>query len=286
MQHGASATDVAVLAENCTLCMACEPVCPEKIDIFGLILELRRQRDVPNWLHDLQAQMAEKAARQITMLPSSSTVFLPDQVLHAYPGILAHISSLLGSDSLIPIGDDDGSDLSLALESGVVISEQRLKRFLEPLRQLKKIIVSDGLLLRYLRKWLPNVNIIGLGEELSGLAEVRRGLRPSDLYVIEPRAYHADYQRLVKYYDRLRVSCGCAINLDLQRIAIPVTVHNLPTRMGMTASNDDGQTRWVLHGLNITRIVVESLEGSADLEKVSGFPVVHLADLANHSHDH
>ena len=281
MQHGSSAADVAASVENCTLCMACEPVCPENIDIIGMILELRRQLNAPSWLHDLQARMEGRGRRPVASASSSSAMLLPDQALHAHPDTLARIAALLG----IPISDDDGTDISLALESGAAISEQRLKQFLEPLHQLKKIIVADGLLLRHLKQWLSNANIIGLGEALSGHAGVRRGLRATDLYVIEPRAYHSDYQRLVKHYDRLRAAHNCAFNLDLQRIAIPATARNLPQRLRLAASNDDGQTRWMLHGRNITRIVVESLEERAALEKVSGFPVVHLADLADDSRD-
>jgi len=280
MQHGLSAADVAASVEHCTLCMACEPVCPENIDIIGMILELRHQLDTPTWLHDLQARMQERAARPVASAPSFSTMLLPDQALHARADILARIAVLLGS---VPISDDDGSDISLALESGTVIPEQRLQRFLSPLRQLKKIIVADGLLLRHLKQWLPKANCIGLGEALSGHADVRRGLRATDLYLIEPRAYHSDYQRLVKHYDRLRVAHGCTFNLDLQRIAIPATARNLPQRLGLAASNDDEQARWVLHGRNITRIVVESLEERAALEKASGFPVVHMAELADDS---
>ncbi len=281
MQHGLSAADAAASAGHCTLCMACEPVCPENIDIIGMILELRRQLGAPTWLHDLQAGINKGAARPVTSAPSSSNILLPDQTLYAYPDTLARITSLLE----ISLSDDDGSDISLALESGAAISKQRLERFLAPLGQLKKIIVADGLLLRHMKQWLPNANIIGLGEALSGHAGVRRGLRATDLYVIEPRAYHSNYQHLVKHYDRLRAAHGCTFNLDLQRIAIPATAHNLPQRLGLAASSDDGQTHWVLHGRSITRIVVESMEERAVLEKVSGFPVVHLADLADDGRD-
>ena len=275
MQHGIRAANAAVSSGHCTLCMACEPVCPEKIDITGMILELRRQLDAPTWLHDLQARMEAKTGCPIASA-SSSTMLLLDQALHAHPDTLAQIAALLG----IPTSNDDGLDISLAIESGTAISAQRLQRFLTPLRPLKKIIVADGLLLRHLKQWLPHINIIGLGEALSNHTAVRRGLRATDLYVIEPRAYHSDYQRLVKHYDLLRVDQGCAFNRDLQRIAIPATTRNLPQRLGLAASNDEGQTRWMLHGHNITRIVVESLEERATLEKVSGFPVVHLAELA------
>jgi hypothetical protein len=113
------------------------------------------------------------------------------------------------------------------------------------------------------------------------LTALRGALRASDLYVIEPRAYHADYQRLVKYYDALRSAAGCTFNLDLQRIAIPAVARSLPQRLGLEAIDDKVQTRWILQGRNIARIVVESAEDGAAFEQVSACPVVHLADLAD-----
>ena len=276
LQNGSSAVEIVASAGHCTLCMACEPVCPENIDIIGMILELRSKMETPAWLRSLQARMEERGGRSIASAPASAVMLLPDEALHMQPDTLARAAALLG----IPIGEDDGSDISLALESGTAILQQRLQRLLGPLHQMKKIVVADGLLLRHLKQWLPNVNVISLGEALSSHAGARRGLRPTDLYVIEPRAYHSDYQRLVKHYDRLRKERGCDFNLDLQRIAIPVTARNLPQRLGLAAPNYDGQTRWVLHGRSIARIVVESLEDRAVFERVSDVPVVHLAELA------
>jgi ferredoxin len=285
MQHGLSAAEIAASVENCTLCMACEPVCPENIDITGSILELRQLLAAPDWLRDLQAVIRDRAARPVASVPPSVRaihelpLLLPDESLHEHPETLARIVALTGAS----LSEDDCSDISLALEFGVEIPGQRLERFLVPLRQAKKIIVADGLLFRYLKQWLPKANIVSLGEALSGHETVRRNLRPTDLYVIEPRAYHSDYQRLVKHYDRLRADCGCAFNLDLQRIAIPATARNLPQRLGLTPPNDEGQTCWVLYGLNVNRIVVENLEERAALEKASGLSVVHLAELAGDS---
>jgi ferredoxin len=279
MQHGIRTVEVAASVDNCTLCMACEPVCPEDIDITGTILALRGQVAAPAWLHELQSRIADSAATP-AVLSSSPAMLLPDRALHACPDTLARVVRLLGGESALSICGEGCADISLALEAGAAIPQQHLERFLSPLRQTKKIIVADGLLLRRLRQWLPRTDIVGLGEALSGHAGVRRGLRATDLYVIEPRAYHSDYQRLVKHYDRLRADRGCSFNLDLQRIAIPVTARNLPQRLGFVLPNDEEQTRWALHGRTINRIVVEGLEEREALEKVSGLPVVHVADLA------
>ncbi len=278
MQHG-DAVDAASV-ESCTLCMACEPVCPEKIDQVGMILDLRRLQAPTSARDELQAHMTGLASRPVASRPAASTTLLPDSALRAHPDTLARVTILLG-DKNISVADDDGSDISQALEVGADIPAQCLEQFLTPLRLHKKIIVADGLLLRHLKLWLPKARIASLGEALSGHAEVRRSLRTTDLYVIEPRAYHSDYQRLVKHYDRLRVNHGCAFNLDLQRIAIPATARNLSQRLGLAAHDDEAHARWVLHGRSITRIVVESLEDRAAFEKVSDIPVVHLAELAD-----
>ena len=278
LQHGASANEIATAVWSCTLCGACDPVCPEQIDVTGMILKLRRQ-----WAHPeeptLQARMAAQGARPPATQLAAATALLPDSALREHPDTLARITNLLGKDSTLAIIDDDGADIALALEAGADIPPYRLQRFLDPLRGCNKIIVADGLLLKHLKQWLPAVNFISMGEALSCHTAVRRRLRATDLYVIEPRAYHADYQRLVKHYDRLRAESGSAFNLDLQRIAIPATSCSLPQRLGLIALDDDEQARWVLHGRSITRIVVESMEDRAALVKVSDVPVVHLADL-------
>jgi ferredoxin len=274
LQHGASVDDIATAVWSCTLCAACDPVCPEQIDVTGMILKLRSQLKHPEELA-LQARMNAQAAHPLATQFVTATALLPNPALCERPDTLARIAILLG----LAITEDDGTDIALALETGVDIPPLRLQRFLDPLRELDKIIVADGLLLKQLRLWLPAANLISLGEALSGHASVRRSLRATDLYVIEPRAYHAEYQRLVKHYDRLRAESGSAFNLDLQRIAIPSTSRSLPQRLGLIAPDDEAQARWVLHGRNISRIVVESMEDRAALEKVCDVPVVHLADL-------
>jgi len=288
LQHGASAADIAASIQSCTLCAACEPVCPEEIGLVAMTLDLRRQLPQPAAMQGLRARMDEQAVRPPAPRASSPAVLLPGQALRERPGTLARAAALLGGASSIPIADDDGSDIALALEMGVEVPAPRLERFLQPLRGINNIVVACGLLLRQLRAWLPASKITSLGVALSGLAAVRRALRPNDLYVIEPRAYHADYQRLVRYYDALRADCGCAFNLDLQRTAIPASARSLPQRLGLEAvdatdnsADDSVQARWILQGRKITRIVVESAEDGAAFERVSELPVVHLADLAD-----
>ncbi len=281
LQHGAGAADIAASIQSCTLCAACEPVCPEEIALVAMTLDLRRQLVRPDDVQSLRVRMEEQTARPPAPRAFSATTLLPGQALRERPGTLARVAALLGNAGNTPIAEDDGADIALALEAGATIPAPRLERFLQPLRGLKKIVVGDGFMLSHLRQWLPRSKIASVGETLSGLAAVRGALRASDLYVIEPRAYHADYQRLVKYYDALRVGCGCALNLDLQRIAIPAGAHRRWKEAAADPADDSAQARWLLQGRNIERIVVESTEDGAALERVSALPVVHLADLAD-----
>jgi NAD-dependent dihydropyrimidine dehydrogenase PreA subunit len=281
LQHGAVAADIAESIQSCTLCAACEPVCPEDIALVAMTLDLRRQLAPPAAVQNVPARMEDQAAPPLAPRSSAAAVLLPGQGLRARPGTLARAATLLGGAGNLALAEDDGSDIALALEAGATVPAQRLERFLRPLRGLKTIVAADGLLLRQLQQWLPGSKIASLGVALSSLSAVRRALGASDLYVIESRAYHADYQRLVKHYDTLRADRGCAFNLDLQRIAIPATARSLAQRLGLAEIDDQVQTRWILQGRNVTRIVVESMDDAAAFAQVSALPVVHLADLAD-----
>lgn len=281
LQYGAAAADIAASVQSCTLCAACEPVCPEEIGLVAMTLDLRRQLVQPATAQSLRSRMDGQAARPPAQPLSALMALLPGEALRARPATLARAAALLGGERDLAVAGDDGADIALALEAGLPVPAQRLERFLQPLRRLKKILVADGLLLRQLRTWLPGAQVTSLGAALSGLPAVRRALRANDLYVIEPHAYHADYQRLVRHYDALRSSAGCAVNLDLQRIAIPAAARSLPQRLGLQQADDGMQTRWILQGLDVARIVVECVEDGAAFERVSKLPVVHLADLAD-----
>ena len=144
------------------------------------------------------------------------------------------------------------------------IPPKRLERSWRRLRGARTIVVADGLLhASSARLVAARAHIVGLGEALSSSPPCGRGLRTTDLYVIEPRAYHARLRAPgADTTTRLRVETGCAFNLDLQRIAIPATARSLPQRLGRDAPDDAEQTRWILHGRTMSRIVVESLDDS------------------------
>ena len=259
LQAGATPEDLAASALACTLCGSCEPVCPEKIDLIGMTLSLRRALPETPALRALRVRMSVGEA--IPVAPASGKVLvLAGPALRARPQALSRVLALLGGMAC----EDAGEDIAMAIEAGAPVPNPRLERFLGQLRGAQMIIVDDGLWMRHLRGWLPGKRFTGLGESLTALGAVRQGLRATDMYVIEPRAYHADYQRLVGHYDRLRVERGCATNLDLQRIAIPAVESN-----------------WILKGRRVDRIVVERMEDAAAFE-THGHPVVHVAELADH----
>ncbi len=254
LQHGAVAAGMSASIQSCTLCAACEPVCPEEIGLVEMILGLRRRLPQAMALQHPPARTVEQKGRPAAR--QAATVLLPGPALRAQSTTLARATALLAGSGGIALGDDDGADIAMALEAGAPVPARRLEQFLQPLRGLKKIVVADGLLLRHLRQWLPGPVITSLGVALSGLPRVRGALRASDLYVIEPRAYHADYQRLVRHYDVLRKTAACAMNLDLQRIAIPAAARSLAQKLGLAPIDDSVQLRWLLQGRNVTRIVV------------------------------
>jgi ferredoxin len=279
LQHGATLDDIAPSIEACTLCGACEPVCPENIGLVDMLLDLRRALPpttiAKNVLTSMQAQ---KPAALVTRTHSATTL-LAGATLLQWPALLAQIARLLGDSRKVPVETDSGADISLALEIGVDVPPQRLERFLAPLRLRDTVIVGDGLLLRSLQTWLPHQRCISLGVALSSRAQVRRQLRAGDLYVIEPRAYHAAHGKLVVHYDNLRAETGCTLNLDLQRIAIPATTASLRQRLGLAQPDEDEQISWLLKGRRVARIVVENADEIFAFARVCDIPVIHLAEV-------
>lgn len=272
MQHGAGAGDLAASIDSCTLCGACEPACPEDIALVDLIVALRAPSQPAGM------------ARQAAMPPGArqgEAVLLADAALAANAGVLAQTVALLGG---MAVASDKGADIALALESGAAIAPARLEAFLSPLRGAQALVVADGLLLRALRGWLPSsssyLRVQSLGEAASRTVAVRAALGRGDFYVIEPRAYHADRERLVGHYDELRHATGCGINLDMQRLAVPTTANSLPQRAGRNRVDVSAQARWIVEGKAFSRIVVEDINDVAAFRTITDKPVLHVAQLA------
>ncbi|MCX7176188.1 MAG: 4Fe-4S dicluster domain-containing protein [Proteobacteria bacterium] len=174
LQRGAPIEDLAATAQWCNLCGACAPVCPERIDLVGMMRSVRRRLR----LDSNEAELATATAR----------------------------------------------------------------------------------------------------EPLVAQSAVRSRLGPGDLLVIEPRSYHADYERRVKVYDELRRETGCMLNLDLQRIAIPA---RLPVPADYADACDYlAQARWIVQGFKIQRIVVEDPADRGVFERLGAWPVMSVDELA------
>jgi len=170
LQHGAVAADLAESIDSCTLCGACEPVCPEEIDLVGMTLDLRTRVADRAAAQAMQSKMEIRAVYPAAAV-TASVVLLPGPAMRAMPEVLARIAALLGGTPC----PDDGVDISQAIESGMPIPTARLDAFLVHLSGARTIVVEDGLWMRHLRAWLPKVRLAGLGESLSSLAAVRRG---------------------------------------------------------------------------------------------------------------
>lgn len=272
-QNGADVVALADVLDACALCGACDPVCPEGIDLTGMVMDLRGEFELPPELEVLQVSYAQAAA---AAGPSPhGALLLPGAALRADPELLLAVQGLLG----LGIAGDDGADIAVALEIGGDIEPGRRRRFLDGIEG-RSLVVGDGLLLGALRRWLPRARLQGLGEALGHLPAIRRRITAADLYVIEPRAFHADHARLVGHYDGLRQDSGCAMNLDLQRIAVPPQGGGYPElRMGC-APEDLAQVRWLIQGRTPARIVVENPADRELFRRVVDVPVLHLAELA------
>src|SRR5579862_7585147 len=162
LQHGATVADIVPSVEACTLCGACEPACPENIDLVGMLLELRRALPPSVRAQNLHVRMEAETAHPPAAPRASPGVMLADAALSRNPPLLARIRMLMGDAAVIKTGNDAGADIAQALEIGAAVPPQRVERLLAPLRFCKTIIVADGLLLRHLRAWLPLARIVSL----------------------------------------------------------------------------------------------------------------------------
>lgn len=269
LQQGAP---VEILTETilaCHSCGACQPICPEQISILSTLFNLNQQitekSSHSSEIESIQSRMQAISVQPITAIKTQTCLFTGAH-LRQYPDILQQTTHLLGKT--VSLATDEGEDIIQAIQLGITIPKARLDRFLQPLKKVKQIILCEGILYDILKQQLPKVKIVSLGEKLTNLPTICQKLRPTDLYIIESRCYHADFKRLVKYYDELRKQCHCQFNLDLQRIAIP-TIADDP--------NDLQQAKWVLEGHQVDRIVVENMADSLVLQKVTSLPIVHIS---------
>lgn len=265
---------------NCILCGACEPVCPENIKLMQMMIELRQTATNNHTQPEPEPMSGNNHSKQ-----TYKVLLLADEALLEHTTLLNQTIELLNTVNSKNVGQaqDNGCDITRALQSGYKISPQRQEEFINSVKSAKKLIVSDCLLKRALQQWLPSMKIISLGYLLSSLPGVQAKLGTKDLYIIECRSYNTDFERMVAHYNQLKQLSGCQLNLDLQRLAIPTGSIGHKTKAELfsatTKFNADKQALWILQGVNFDRIVVESVEDGIAIAKVCDKPIIHLTEL-------
>ncbi len=281
LQGGAPASEMVESLAACTMCGSCAPACPEQIDLVSMTLTLRAElaSGGNSPLASLASSFAPPALPEKRVSVQLKTVLLAEERLASDPAVLSAAILRLGGPAHVIVAHDTGRDIAAAIEAGLPVPPGRLERFLDGLRGALRVITTEGFLTRFLKRWLPRTPIRSLGEACLALDATRRAFRPTDLYVIEARAYHADRERLVVLYDALRHETGCDINLDLQRFAVPTAASALNSRLGIGPVKVAGQVRWILEGRHPKRVVVENLEDGEAFRQERDLEVVHVAAI-------
>jgi ferredoxin len=261
----------------CVLCGACGSVCPTGVDTVALTTELRML------LADKTGRPKVASLTQSTSSADSPAaagkLFFPGSALRRDEKFLRQTAGLLEQDGFILFDDADIAEMSAEMEDGIRPDPERLRRFISSMRGVKQITAADGFLHRHLRQWLPNVRVAGLGETLLRRTDIKMALKPSDLYIIEPRGYHADHNRLVNFYDRMRHETGCKLNTSLQRAAIPTGASGMQNRSKPGRVDSAKQAGWILHNRRPERVVVEDMEDFLLFKNIPGLKVRHIAEL-------
>lgn len=281
LQYGIGMEEIRDSAMACALCNSCDAVCPEGIDLERMLRTLRSKLEQNPAAEKIRSLIDTELKRPRQEQPGGKNVLLPGKTLRTNRTRLPKIIELLGGESEASVAADDGWDIALALEAGLDIPEERFHCFFERLRGTAMVVITDGILKILLKNRFPGIAVKSLGEALSSVGKIRNGLRPTDLYIIESRAYNCDFDRMIKYYHRLGKTCGCAFNLDLNRIAIPTTATSFQSRLGLEGIDFRKEAKWILEGRDVERIVVENPEDEEAFREITRIPVVHLADLAD-----
>lgn len=249
---------------SCVLCGACAAVCPQSIDLIRMLVEFRQQ------VSEQQQSIDKLESRPDN--GRGKSILIADSLLLKHEEHLRGVMQLIG-DKII-LAADHATDISEAMQAGHGVSHARLHQFLTSLQSAKNIIVSDGLLYQLIRKKLPQIPLQSLGQTLSSLDVVKQNINHDDLYVMDSRSYHANYEEAVLHYDRLHKQSGCQLSCDLHRLAITVGDHS---NHGFDQAQ---QVQWMLEGREVQRIVVESVSDASCLSDHCSLPVVHLLELA------
>lgn len=274
LQNGGAPEDMLESLTACVLCGACGSVCPFGVDTVGLTMELRMILANKSGRPSAEHRTSDKISAVGVKL------FFPGAAMRRDEKILSRAVRLLEQVGFMLFDDTEISGVAADMESGMRPDPGQLTRFIASMRGVKHIIAADGFLHRHLRQWLPSVRVAGLGETLLLRPAVKKAIKPTDLYIIEPRGYHADYSRLVNFYDRVRLETGCRLNTSLQRAAIPTGAAGMRNRPGPGRVDAAEQVRWILHKRRPDRVVAEDMEDFSLFKNLSGVETVHITELA------
>ena len=278
LQNGGAPEDMLESLTACVLCGACGSVCPAGVDTVALTMELRMlltNKTGRPWAE-------HRTSDKISAAPVAAAVklFFPGAAMRQDENILRRAARLLEQGGFMLFDDTEISGVAADMEAGIRPDPERLTRFIASMRGVKHIIAADGFLYRLLRQWLPSARVVGLGETLLLRPSVKKAIKPTDLYIIEPRSYHADYSRLVNFYDRMRLETGCKLNTSLQRAAIPTGAAGMRNRPGPGRVDAAEQVRWILHKRRPDRVVAEGMEDFLLFKDLSGLETIHITELA------
>ena len=278
-QRGAAVKDLKESIMACILCGACEPACPFELDTVNFTISIRAKL-ASNKDSSLVEQMykGETVEDSKASENRSNNYFLAGNILKEDEVLLAKTIELLNQDFEVLTLENDGSELIKMLEAGLQPEDEQKKQFLKQLKGAKRLIVSDGLLQRFLRNWLPETMICSLGESLINNRSIRSAIKPSDMYIIETRGFNSDFKRQVKLYDELRKETGCLLNLDLQRIAIPTGAACVQELSDTNILEPQKQIQWILEGHKPERIICESIEDMKPFQQTP-LKVIHISEL-------
>ena len=278
LQNGGALEDMRESLTACVLCGACGSVCPAGVDTVALTIELRMLLANKTGRPSAEHRTSDK----ISAAPVAAAVklFFPGAAMRQDENILRRAARLLEQGGFMLFDDTEISGVAADMEAGIRPDPERLTRFIASIRGVKHIIAADGFLYRHLRQWLPNARVAGLGETLLMRPAVKKAIKPTDLYIIEPRSYHADYSRLVNFYDRMRLETGCKLNTSLQRAAIPTGAAGMWNRPGPGRVDAAEQVRWILHKRRPDRVVAEDMEDFSLFKNLPGLETVHITELA------
>jgi len=273
---GAAEEDLVESASACILCGSCAALCPRGMDTQRATFALRQRLATLGLLPSFGRSGQPSPSVGVAL----GRLFLPGAALRGQQQLLERCQHILGSK--VSCLSDDGSDICYDLECGAAIDDKRFAEFLAPLRGAQEIIASDGVMVNLLSLLLgPKTRVRGLGQALLENRQVRRGVKNTDLFMIETRTFNARREQLVMLYEALRRETGCFMNLDLHRVATPTGGMSVQYRMNLPAPvSVEAQVHWLLEGRNAKRIVVEHLDDGAAFLKHTQLPVVHLAEVA------